>query len=228
MNSKIEGSPGETKPIDNGHRGTSIMNANACVRKVAVVTVVLVAFMTVAGKAAVPGDERWSALGGGLGFDRQNYSPIWRSDLQFYVSKIAVLDTNVYAGGDMNLAFDSATSTSKTVRALVRWDGTAWANLGEAVPLSSGANCIGDAIVYDIAMGGGELYVTGEAEQYNCPFLCQAPFTDCVFVGLGRVPFLSRWDGTQWTDVGGGVVGGGAYANALALNGSDLYVAGSF
>ena len=175
--------------------------------------------------AAVPDDDRWSSLGGGVVFLRQTV-PVWRSDQVWYVAKIAVDETDVYIGGDMNLTYDSVTSTSKTVRALARWDDTTWANLGDAVPLASAANCIGDAIVYDMALRGSELYVTGEAYQYICPFSCSPPFTDCVLHGSG--PFLSRWDGTLWIDVGGGLVGGGAYANALAVNGNDIYVAGSF
>jgi len=63
-----------------------------------------------------------------------------------------------------------------------------------------------------IAILGTNVYFSG-------PFVTNA--------GGVTVSQIARWNGTAWTDVGGGVVGKGAI-NALAVVGTNLYAGGTF
>ncbi len=82
---------------------------------------------------------------------------------------------------------------------VARWDGTAWSAVGGGV----GGSCFG-AAVHDDGTGPA-LYVSGN-------------FTTCGFAAT-PCSNLAKWDGQQWSDVGGGVVGpfsGGCCTYGLA------------
>ena len=166
----------------------------------------------------------WSALGSGV---------------EGPVDALAVLDGNLYIGGNSMTAGDA--------HGIAKWNGTNWSALGSGV---SGG-------VYALAVSGKDLYAAGgfnmaggvaatnvakwngtswSALGLGVPhgFLVYALAVSGrdVYVGGyigGSVPKLARWDGTNWSSVGGGT-GGGTYniVQALVVSGSDLYVGGDF
>jgi len=111
--------------------------------------------------------------------------------------------TNIYASGQLRLTECDSTLTYCTdcVYA-VHFDGTyAW-------PMGTGLNTNATSI----AIVGTNVYFAG-------PFVTNA--------GGVTVSQIARWNGTNWTDVGGGVVGKGAI-DALAAVGTNLYAGGTF
>jgi hypothetical protein len=82
------------------------------------------------------------------------------------------------------------------------WNGQFWKSIPGTF---SGSVCL----VYAVAKQGSNVYVGGIFSRIN---------------GI-TTRSLARWDGTSWSEVGGGVAGG---VFALAANGNDLYVAGTF
>ncbi len=118
-----------------------------------------------------------------------------------YLTTILVAGTNVYAGGQFQLAGNVPASN------VAKWDGTAWSSLG-----TGSANGV-NATVQALAMVGTTLYVGGN------------------FTQAGSLPILhvAQWDGTTWSSLGPGLTTGYSnYVDALAVMGTDLYVAGSF
>jgi hypothetical protein len=106
----------------------------------------------------------------------------------------------VYVGG----VFDQAGGVNGT-DLIARWNGYSWSALGSGV---SGMT------VNAIAINGTDVYVAG------------------VLTHTGGVPVghVARWDGSSWSALGNGVNGpdGYAYLKAIAVNGNDVYVGGSF
>src|SRR5881394_1320536 len=102
---------------------------------------------------------------------------------------------SLYTGGYSAAAGQIATNTVVNV-----FDGTNWTSFGEITG--------GLSVLYDFAFLGNDLYVGG------------------IFQGAGDIPAvgLAKWDGANWSDVGGfsGV------ALSLATDGTNLYVGGSF
>jgi hypothetical protein len=117
------------------------------------------------------------------------------------VDAIAVADNgDVYAGG----SFTNAGGVS--ARNIARWDGNNWFPLGSGIP----------GPVNAIAVRGSEVFVGGE-------------FT--MSTAGGTAFNIARWDGTTWRNMGGccmaGTIGN-FFVNAIAIQGSDVYVGGSF
>jgi hypothetical protein len=110
------------------------------------------------------------------------------------------------AGGYFTLA------GSVSVQSMARWDGTNWGTLGT----DSCAGMAGYSLftVYGLAAGTNALYAGG--------FFTMAGHTVVNQVG--------KWDGTNWSVLGAGIVGNMTLGRVvgLALNGSDLYVGGTF
>ena len=102
---------------------------------------------------------------------------------------------SLYTGGYSVAAGQVATNTVVNV-----FDGTNWTSLGE---ITGGLTAL-----YVFAFLGNDLYVGG------------------LFQRAGDVPAvgLAKWDGANWSDVGGfsGV------ASSLAADGTNLYVSGTF
>jgi hypothetical protein len=111
---------------------------------------------------------------------------------------------SLYAGGSFTLA------GGKQVKNIARWDGASWSPLGSGV---SGPSSRVDAMaVFDDGTGPA-LFVGG------------------VFDSAGGMPVsnLAKWDGSAWSDVGGGV---SSFVDAMAVfddgRGPALLVAGFF
>lgn len=113
---------------------------------------------------------------------------------------LAVDGNNLYVGGSYTNA-GGVTTTN-----IGYWDGSAWHALG------NGLSPVGpNNVVQAIAVRGGLVYAGG------------------LFTNSGSVSVtnLAVWDGSAWTQVGGGVSSTGS-VRALAFNGNDLYVGGYF
>jgi hypothetical protein len=100
------------------------------------------------------------------------------------IRALVMYDGDLIAGGSFGYAGGNAANN------IARWDGSAWH------PLGSGATPDGtSAAVWDMAVWQGDLYVVG----------------DFTHAGGVEVSYVARWDGSTWSDVGGGVsmIGGG-------------------
>lgn len=114
-------------------------------------------------------------------------------------------DDNLYVGG----SFSSVSGVA--AKGLARWDGASWNEVG------GGLTQTGGEIVYALAFdAAGDLYAGGT-------------FTEIGGVAASRV---ARWNGTDWSDVGGGVTGstgGGTSVRDFAFDGGgNVYIGGSF
>ena len=96
---------------------------------------------------------------------------------------------------------------------IAKWDGSNWSALGGGITTWNFTH--GD--VSAIAVNDSDVYVAGW-------------FTTAGGVSVNNI---ARWDGSSWSDVGGGVSGeivdqGGNRNYALAVSGSDVYIGGGF
>ncbi|HYW68910.1 MAG TPA: T9SS type A sorting domain-containing protein [bacterium] len=113
------------------------------------------------------------------------------------IRALATYEGDVIAGGNFNNAGGVPVSN------IARWDGSAWHALGsgvyDEVPGGSGGG------VWDMVVWQGDLYVVG----------------DFTHAGGTEVLYVARWDGSAWSDVGGGVsmIGGGP----TGLRGADVH-----
>ena len=115
-------------------------------------------------------------------------------------SVLEVYDGELYAGGFLRRDFGSPGD------GLARWDGSTWRDTGGAFLASMGY--VGHT--YAMEVFDGKLYVGG--------FFATAP-------GDVAASNIACWDGTSWTDVGGGVDG---EVWSLAVHDGELYVGGKF
>ncbi len=120
------------------------------------------------------------------------------------VWSMAVYDGRLLVGGNFT-EFGGVADTNY----VAAWDGAAWSDLGGGLTGQAGlANALA-MTVYD-----GDLYVGGR------------------FSGAGgaTVSQIARWDGSQWSDVGGGITGTQVLAMTVHDDGAGpaLYVAGNF
>ncbi|HEX5219200.1 MAG TPA: hypothetical protein VFZ59_06505 [Verrucomicrobiae bacterium] len=123
------------------------------------------------------------------------------------VLNLATDGTNLYAGGSFtNCGGVFATNIAK-------WNGTNWSPLGAGIGYFN--NNLSQVVAV-LLWHDGQLYAGGS-------------FTN---VGAAAVTNLARWDGSNWSAVGGGVAGtGGIFGSpvsALQFIGDDLYVGGRF
>lgn len=119
------------------------------------------------------------------------------------VHSIAMYKGELYIGGDI----DDSTGNQTCV---ARWDGTNWNGLGNG--LRGFFAGISDMIVYK-----GELYVAGS-------------FSKTDYSG-NPGNYIARWDSTNWSDVGGGVIGiggGNGQIYDLIVYNDELYAVGVF
>jgi hypothetical protein len=116
------------------------------------------------------------------------------------VHALALMGSDLYAGG----VFISAGGVNATN--IAKWDGTKWSALAGGV----------DGAVLCMVVNGTDLYVGGT-------------FTHAGGVAARNI---AKWDGTSWTSLGSGVGSEPDYGynsvNTLAVNGSELFVGGSF
>ncbi len=153
--------------------------------------------------------KTWSALGAdsgptGNGFDGD-------------VGAIAVLNGSVYLGGTFKHAHISNGNDLLT-NGVARWTGATWAALGKGTNTATSSG-----VVSDLAVIGNDVYVGGN--------FVSVTNSNNTAVGVGHI---ARWN-TQtntWTALGTGVgtanngVDGEVYA--LATNGTELFVGGTF
>lgn len=108
-------------------------------------------------------------------------------------------DGTVYAGGDFTANGDSDAIN------IAKWDGTAWSAIAAGVGAPSGP------IFKIIESPSGTLYACG---------------TFGAIGGDTDLSYITQWDGTTWSALGGGVEDS-VYAMEIAKNG-DLYAGGTF
>jgi hypothetical protein len=120
------------------------------------------------------------------------------------VNAVLQAGTDIYIGGDFTVV-DGITAYE-----VAKWDGTRWSSLG-----TGAANGTLGGYVLSLAMSGNNLYVGG--------FFTKA--------GALTANNIARWDGTSWSNMGGGVSANyreNAYVNALAVLGTTVYAGGKF
>ncbi|MFO0838937.1 MAG: hypothetical protein U1D55_10465 [Phycisphaerae bacterium] len=115
-------------------------------------------------------------------------------------------------GGELVVtgSFDAAGSPTVVLNGVAAWNGTQWHPLGNGVGPStqSGRSMVTTSAVYDVG-----LFVGGA-------------FTDASSVPARAI---ARWDGANWTEVGGGLAGDDFFAPQAMLPTADrLVVAGAF
>ncbi|MBD3335698.1 MAG: hypothetical protein GF355_09295 [Candidatus Eisenbacteria bacterium] len=123
------------------------------------------------------------------------------------IRALTVYNGDLIAGGDFSVA------GGISARNIARWDGNAWHPLGSGVydPVPDGST----DEVRDMAVWNGDLYVVGSFSH----------------AGDEEVSYVARWDGSQWSDVGGGVsvIGGGFTGNrGVGPHGDELVITGAF
>ena len=131
---------------------------------------------------AVSGDEHWDAQFGAAGF----------TGIGADIYSVATHNGQIYCSG-----FFTGSTTNAPIEA---WNGAQWNVIGQALGYPQ-------AIVYDMAFVGNNLYIAGT-------------FTNVNGVAASG---LAKWDGANWSSVG---FSGSLFA--LAVSGNTLYVAGGF
>ena len=123
----------------------------------------------------------------------------------YTVYALAVSGSDVYVGGDFTSVYSSGTTPVDGTLRIAKWNGSAWSALG------GGAS----SVVLALAVNGSDVYAGG---------LFSSVFSSDTtpVAGTSRI---AKWDGSTWSALGGGASG---TVLALAVNGSDVYVGGSF
>ena len=131
---------------------------------------------------AIPGDEHWDAQFGLPGFAGMNGD----------VYSITTHNGQIYASGFFTTSFTNAP--------VEVWNGAQWNVIGRVIGYPQ-------AVVYDMAFVGNNLYIAGSFTNVN---------------GIAANG-LAKWDGANWSSLGSS---GTTYA--LAVSGNNLYAAGGF
>lgn len=134
------------------------------------------------------------------------------SGMSITVQALAAWGNELYAGGEFTTAGGSVANR------IAQWDGVNWNALGSglAPPAPLSPSDSPSAYVRTLATSGSNLYAGGR------------------FRTSGEVSAtnLAKWDGSNWTPVGSGVIagppGGGSAVYSLSVSGSNLYAGGSF
>lgn len=147
----------------------------------------------------------WNNVGGGVSNANQ-YDTL-------YVNSLLADGDFLYVGG----RFDRV-GLGTVANSVARYDTAAqtWSTLSGGVTTCHGCGGTSPGTVWTMAKSGTTLYVGGYFEGAG---------------GVAGYRSLAAWSGTAWSNVGGGV-GSGAYSYgqvfSLAVDGTDLYVGGSF
>lgn len=116
------------------------------------------------------------------------------------VYSLTVIGTDLYAGGNFS------TAGGVTVRMVGKWNGASWSALG------SGSNVGADHWVFALANDGTNLYIGG--------------YFTTVANGAVAANRVAKWNGTNWSALGGGLDN---TVNSMAVDASNnLYVGGVF
>jgi hypothetical protein len=154
----------------------------------------------------------WAALGGGSGLSANGVNQ--------RVDKVLVSGGNVFIGGAFSAAYN-AVGNSVFTNGVARWNGSAWAALGNGGAANANGVAGGQAWVHGLALIGNDLYVGGS-------------FNKAINNAGNEVSanYVARWNTVTntWTALG---TGSGDKANgtdfsvsALAASGTDLIVGG--
>lgn len=146
----------------------------------------------------------WSGLGDGIWRDNSDFP----SDVA-EVFALAVTGTNLVAGGYFNSAGEVRADS------IAKWNGSEWSAFGEGI--FGWPNYSYDGGVHALALCGNDLYLGGF-------------FTTC---GKVVADSIVKWDGNGWSALGSGLSSEDPdsphpWVNALAVDGTNLYVAGYF
>ena len=160
---------------------------------------------SVAGGVAVTNVARWDGTNwsnlGGL-----SVADPTAAGTDFIYALATTSDGQLFAGGNFSKAGTNA------VQNLARWDGTNWDALG--ANSSAGLSGASSTVVYGLATNAGALYAGG------------------IFYTAGRavVSQAARWDGTNWSGLGAGIVGKMTLGRvaAVAFLGADCFIGGTF
>jgi hypothetical protein len=110
---------------------------------------------------------------------------------------VAIYQGNTYVAGNFY-------NTTTNIRDITMYNGSSWQSIGTPPGMYGGLN-----IVYEMEVFNNELYVVGDIRK-----------------SAGNVGnFIQKWDGMQWSDVGGGF---SFQARTLKEYNNELYVGGDF
>jgi hypothetical protein len=168
------------------------------------------------------------------------------------VNQLATAGSNLFIAGYFDIAAANGDASW-----LARWDGTNfWSVINALAPIVTIASIADDNIGFSaMAIQGTNLYASGQLRLNNCAYALyydgnygwpmgsglntnataiailgtNVYFSGPYVTNAGGVTVsqIARWNGNNWTDVGGGVVGTGSI-NALAVVGTNLYAGGGF
>jgi len=163
------------------------------------------------------------------------------------VRAIAAVDGGIVAGG--RLEFAGAPGGWVPFTGTARWDGTRWSPFGDSswdeieltdLAWHQGAlYAVGFFVAYDRAYelasvvrfeSGRWVPVGGPREPFLNAYRLASAFGS-LFAGAGSLANgtggLARWDGTKWSDVGGGITKGN-FITSMTAHGDELVVGGDF
>ncbi|MBI3415083.1 MAG: hypothetical protein HY043_07155 [Verrucomicrobia bacterium] len=186
---------------------------------------------TLANNIAKWDGNSWSTLGTGMEGSPNVFPP------DGYVSALAVLGSNVYAGGNFTKAGGTAANN------IARWDGSSWSELGSGI----------NGVVLALAVSGSNLYVGGNFTKaggiaangiakwdgnnwsgldsgINGTVEALAVSGSNLYAGGAftkaggnEANSIAKCDGSRWSALGSGVNG---EVLAMAVSGNNLYAGG--
>jgi len=121
-----------------------------------------------------------------------------------WIHTLASDGTNLFIGGQF-----TAINGLRALR-IAQWNGINWHAIGSITNHAPGcSHCSDDGAVFSLATRGQELFVGGRF----------------VYAGTVFATNLAKWDGTNWSSVGGGVNGP---VRAITHNRNGLFIGGDF
>ena len=133
-------------------------------------------------------------------WDGQHSTPLG-TGMNGRVTALAVSGSTLYAGG----LFTTAGTCTSGCKGIAKWDGHTWSALGGGVDKLPSVSAI--------AVSGNNVYVGG---AFTSAGSCSKS---------AGCEFIAKWDGSNWSALGGGVDG---WVRAISISGSNVYVGGSF
>ncbi len=131
------------------------------------------------------------------------------------VYALATDGVNLYVGGSFTYAYNNGVWLP-TADYVARWDGTTW----YAMQTNGAGQGSLNGTVYALAVSGSNVYAGGSFTNVNNNG-----------VVIPEADYLAVFNGTDWASVGSGGAGVGSLngqVRALLLDGSNLYVGGTF
>ncbi|MEW6126674.1 MAG: C25 family cysteine peptidase [Acidobacteriota bacterium] len=143
-------------------------------------------------------------------FDGSSWSALGTLSNNGVIGESATVNAFAASGGFVYVGGFFSNAGNGAGNCLARWNGSSWS----AIISGNGIGSNGLGAVNAIAVNGTDVYVGGR------------------FTGVGGIPAngIAKWNGTTWSAMGTGLVGiaGLGIANAIAVNGTDVYVGGFF